>query len=261
MRDHALREQAGERLAARQVEQAAVAQGAGEEAGVEQVEHRVLDAADVLIDGQPVGSFLLVDRLFRFRVGETRKIPGTVDERIHRVRLALGLASAGGTFDVAPCRMADEGIAGCGEVGVVGQHDGQLVVRHGDGAALRALDDRDRATPVALARHAPVAQAVLRGGFTGLAIQQRFYCDGDGVLRSQTVEEVGVVDRAFACVGLATNDVGFRVGAGRQDDGLEGQAVFLGEFDVALVAGGRAEDRAGTVGRQHEVRGPDGQLP
>ena len=44
---------------------------------------------------------------------------------------------------------------------VFGQHDRQLVVRHGLHAAVRAMDQRDRAAPVALARNAPVAQAVI----------------------------------------------------------------------------------------------------
>jgi hypothetical protein len=52
VRDHALGEQAGERLV--EVEQAAGRHGAGVEARVEQVQDRVLDAADVLVDGQPV---------------------------------------------------------------------------------------------------------------------------------------------------------------------------------------------------------------
>ena len=76
VRDHALREEASERFAAGQVEQAGVAQGAGEEARVEQVENRMLDAADILVDGQPVAGFLPVDRLFRFRIAEAREVPG-----------------------------------------------------------------------------------------------------------------------------------------------------------------------------------------
>ena len=50
--DHALREQAGERLV--EAEMARLAHGPGEEARVEQMQDRVLDAADILVDGQPV---------------------------------------------------------------------------------------------------------------------------------------------------------------------------------------------------------------
>jgi hypothetical protein len=49
---HALREQAGERLV--DAEMAGAAHGAGEEARIEQVQDRVLDAADILVDRHPV---------------------------------------------------------------------------------------------------------------------------------------------------------------------------------------------------------------
>ena len=48
---HALREQAGERLV--DVEMAGLSHGAGEETRIEQMQNRVLDAADILIDRQP----------------------------------------------------------------------------------------------------------------------------------------------------------------------------------------------------------------
>ena len=52
MHHHALREQAGERLVEADV--AGRLHRAGEEARVEQVQDRVLDAADILVDRQPV---------------------------------------------------------------------------------------------------------------------------------------------------------------------------------------------------------------
>ena len=57
--DHALREQALERLFDR-VQMAGRLHGAGEEARIEQVQDRVLDAADILVDRQP--AVLAVDR-------------------------------------------------------------------------------------------------------------------------------------------------------------------------------------------------------
>ena len=101
----------------------------------------------------------------------------------------------------------------------------------------------------------------MRGGLAGLTIQQRLDRDSDRILRRKAVQEVGIVDRAIAGIGLAAHGVGFRIGARRQHHRLEGQAIFLRELDVALVACGRAEDRARAIRRQHEVRRPDGQLP
>ncbi len=62
VRDHALREERRERLAQVLRHVPGVGHGAIEEARIEEMQDRVLDAADVLIDGQPVGRGLLVDR-------------------------------------------------------------------------------------------------------------------------------------------------------------------------------------------------------
>ena len=157
--------------------------------------------------------------------------------------------------------MARQRIAGLGEVRIVRQPHGQLIVGYRYSPARRTLDDGDRTPPVALTRDAPVAQAILRGGLAGLTIHQRPDRGRDRVLRREAIEEVGIVDRAFAGIGLAAHRVGLGVGARRQNDRLEGQAVLFRELDVALVACGRAEDRARTISRQHEVCRPDGQLP
>ena len=84
---HALREQAGERLV--EADMAGGLHRAREEARVEQVQDRVLDAADILVDRQPVVDGLAVGRRGRDpRIGEAREVPGRVDERVHGVGLA-----------------------------------------------------------------------------------------------------------------------------------------------------------------------------
>ena len=57
---HALREQAGEGLV--EAGMAGLLHRAGEEARIEQVQDRVLDAADILVDGQPAVDRLAVGR-------------------------------------------------------------------------------------------------------------------------------------------------------------------------------------------------------
>ena len=67
---------------------------ASEEARIEQVQDRVLDAADVLVDGQPaIGHGALGWRL-RVRCGEAGEVPGRVDEGVHGVGFALGRLAA-----------------------------------------------------------------------------------------------------------------------------------------------------------------------
>ena len=85
--------------------------GAGEEARIEEMQDRVLDAADILIDRQPIADGIGVDRLARVRRAEARKIPGRIDEGVHRVGLARGRTAALRAGDVLPGRMAVERIA------------------------------------------------------------------------------------------------------------------------------------------------------
>ena len=66
--DHPLREEAQERLA--EAEQPQVVQHLHEEARVEQVQDGVLDAADVLVDGQPVVGDLPVPRASSLRASQ-----------------------------------------------------------------------------------------------------------------------------------------------------------------------------------------------
>ena len=118
--DHALREQAGERLV--EVEMAALAHRAGEEARIEQMQDRVLDAADILVDRQPVIGHRRIGRGgIVGRIGEADEVPRRVDERVHRVGLAPRRPAAMRTGDVLPGRVAVERVARLVEGHVVGQ--------------------------------------------------------------------------------------------------------------------------------------------
>ena len=77
------------------VHQAQVAHHFAEKSRIEQVQNRVLDAADVLVDRKPVRGFLFVEwRVVVVRIGVAIEIPGRVDERVHRVRFAPRRAAA-----------------------------------------------------------------------------------------------------------------------------------------------------------------------
>src|SRR3546814_19889287 len=60
---------------------------------------------------------------------------------------------------VLPRRMAHKRVAGDGEIDILGQGDGKLVLRNRHRAAGGAMEEGDRRPPIALARHAPVAHA------------------------------------------------------------------------------------------------------
>ena len=162
--DHALRQQVGKGLAELAVaEQANIAHQLGPEARIEQVQDGVLDAADVLVDTAlaPVIDALIDHRLVVIRAAVAQEVPRRFDEGIHRIGLAARRLAAFRTGAFIKRRHLGQRTAGTGDRHVFRQNDWQLLVRHRHVAAVRAMDDRNRATPVALARNAPVAQAEL----------------------------------------------------------------------------------------------------
>ena len=86
-------------------------------------------------------------------------VPGGIDERVHRVRLAPRGLAALRALAREEALVLVQRIAAAIRHEIFGQHDRQVLLRHGHRAAVVAVDDRDRRAPVALARNAPVAQA------------------------------------------------------------------------------------------------------
>ncbi len=95
------------------------------------------------------------------RAGVARVIPGRFDEGIHGVGFAPGLAAALRAGAFVEFRHLRQRRTRAVRHHVLRQYHRQLFVRHRHVAASRAMDDGDRAAPVALARDAPVAQAEL----------------------------------------------------------------------------------------------------
>src|SRR5439155_15027572 len=126
----------------------------------------VLDAPDVLIDRHPVlGGGALEHPLLVVRRAVAEEVPRGLDERVHRVRLPARLAAA------LRARGVDErGDLGqrraalAGELHVLREHDGKVLLLLGDEAVLLAVYDGDRRAPVALAADAPVTQAIVHLG-------------------------------------------------------------------------------------------------
>ena len=130
---------------------------------------------------------------------------------------------------------------------VVGQRHRQLLVRHRHDATGVAVDHRDRAAPVALAGHSPVAQPPIGDALTDATLFQCLDRGALGGVDLQPVEEGGVEDGARTDVGLGPDGESRRIGTGRQHDGNNVQMVFPGELKIALVVRGTAEDRPGAV--------------
>ncbi|MNZ83004.1 hypothetical protein D3C78_1017200 [compost metagenome] len=167
---------------------------------------------------------------------------------------------------MAPCGMPVQRVAGHIESHVVGQFDRQILFRNRHHAADFAMDDRDRATPVTLAGNAPVAQAEidLALGLRRVAqhLSRELLHDRlKSVRRIHAVQEAGIDHHAIIGEGGVFDGEACGIRTFRCDDGDDRQAVFAGEIQIALVAGGAAEDRAGAIVHQYEVGDIDRQFP
>ena len=137
------------------------------EAGIEEMQHRVLDAADVLIHRHPV----VVARVDHRRLavdlcigrGVAHVVPRRIDEGVHRVGFATRGLAALRARALQERFVFGERVAAAVRNMVLGQHDWQILLRHRHRATIVAMNDRDGRTPITLARDAPVTQA--EGGF------------------------------------------------------------------------------------------------
>ncbi len=86
---HALSEQALKRFI--EVQESAISKDFGKKARVEQMQNGVLNAADVLIDRQPViHSLRRKGRFWVVGVGVAQKVPGRIEKGVHGVGFAFG---------------------------------------------------------------------------------------------------------------------------------------------------------------------------
>src|SRR5699024_1373906 len=185
-------------------------------------------------------------------------VPGRVHEGVHGVGVTFGRATAGRTVDLHPVLGRGQGrhTLGC-QFGTLHLRQGarQLGVGDRDLTAGRAGHDRDRGTPVTLARDQPVAQAVVDRGFPGTTLGQDLDDLFDRLVLGHAVQGAGVDQGSFSGgghSGLAR--VGF---TGLHHDPYR-QVEGQGEVQVTLVVGGYRHDRAVSVTGQDVVGGPDG---
>ena len=156
--------------------------------------------------------------------------------------------------------MVIERVARPAELDVLGQDHRQLLARDRHDAAGRAVDHRNRAAPVALARHAPVPQPpgdLARSDPLPFQLLDHPPFGGGDV---EAVQEAGIDQPAVAEVGLVADRETLCVLARRQDHRQDRPAVLAGELQIALVVRRTAEDRAGAVVHEHEVGDVDREL-
>ena len=162
-----------------------------------------------------------------------------------------------------PCAssgVAVEWIARRVEADIFGQGDGQVGARHRNGAAIGAMDHRDRATPVALARNAPIAQPEVHLPRAAPLLDK---LRDDLLARrggAQPVKIARIEHDAIARIGCV-GDVKCRIRIRRTHDRAHGQVIFPGKIQIALIVRRTRENRAGAIAHQNKICHIDRQQP
>ena len=269
---HALAQQVGEGLV--EAQHVHVAQDLGEEARVQQVQDRVLDAADVLVDGHEAVHLVLGKGLFGVvGVGVAQVVPRAAGEGVHGVGLAARRLAAHRAGARGKLLVRCQGLTRS-KVDVFGEAHGQVLFGDGHNATLIAVDGGDGVTPIALAADEPVPQAELDFALAathGLELGDDGFL-GRGVLAAHEAGELaGLHEDALGGHGLGPVDArdnaallilelrvkGVVFG---DDDGDDGKIVLLGKLEVALVAAGDGHDGTSAIVRNDVVRNPNRDL-
>ena len=142
-------------------DEAEVAHDLGPEARIDEVQDGVLDAANVLVDGEPVLQSCRIEwSLVVVRVGVAIEVPGRIDESVHGVGLAPRRASAFGAGGVDEVRHPAEGRAALlRDLNCSGSRTGNCSSGTGTMPSLLAIEHGDGRAPVALPADAPIFQA------------------------------------------------------------------------------------------------------
>ena len=219
----------------------------------------MFDTADILVDRHPVGRGLTRKALRMVWIGKAQEIPRALEKRIERILLTDGLAPAFRTWHMLPGRMVGQWIAGSFEIDILGKLDRQIGFRNRHKATGIAVNDRDRATPIALTRHSPVTKPV--GCFPSACLHglQRVDCGTLSVIDTHPVPWTGIKQAAWACIGGIGNRKFRRTGVLGQHDGNHTKIVGVREIQVALVMGRTAENCAGAIFHQHKIGDVDRQ--
>src|SRR4029077_7583218 len=117
----------------------------------------MFDAADILVDRHPVIGRRPLEGCGCTGRTEAQEIPGRIKKCVQRVGLTLSGSAATRAPDVLPGWVMVKRVSGDFEADILRQCHRQVLLRNRDDAAGFAVDDRDRASPVALARYAPIA--------------------------------------------------------------------------------------------------------
>ncbi len=218
-----------------------------DKARIKKVQNRVFNAADILVNGEPLVDSFLVKGLCVVLGGQVaQEIPRAVNKGVHCVGFALCVLAALWALCVhESCARQKRGLAAAFKFNVSWQKHRKLFVRHGHHAAVRAIDNRNRSAPVTLARDEPVAKLEVDRCLSDFFF---FHPCGDfpfSVFVLKPVKFAGVNKCAGLGIGFFENRVRVHVRALDYID--EFKAVFSREYKVARVVGRNGHYRAGAI--------------
>ena len=258
--DHPLVEQPQERLA--EGEQPHLVQHLHEESRVEQVQRR--RAPRRRCTGRPAASsrdLLVPRRLVVARVRVAEEVPGRVDERVHRVRLALGRAAAASGTSSQPSPRPPPA-ATCPSAGSRRSRAAAQAARRR--ARARGRSRRSRRSGSGSPSSAAARSASRAAGSGSSPRRGRAPASHativrlpSGAGRPVNSPELTSTSSSVCATYAPVRRASAGRPAGRRDDLADLDAVLLGERVVALVVGGHGHDRAGAVLHQHVVGDPD----
>ena len=219
----------------------------------------MLDPTAVEVDRRPVIHLTDVERnLATLRITVPIEVPGRIHEGIHRVCLASRCTAAAGTSRVDELwYLRERRITSTGELLNRRQLNRKIVEWDRLGSALVAIDDRNRCTPVSLARDTPVLQTKLYLPATQATLLRRARHQTDGV-------EVGH-SRKFARI---SKDTGVRKGLlesvaaqrrrpVRLNNNLDVETILPRKFKISLVVCWNRHNGTGPVIRKNKICNPD----
>ena len=225
------------------------------------MQHRMLDAADVLVHRHPVIIARIDHRVIAARRAVAHEVPRRINEGIHGVGFAPCRFAAGGAIDVQKLLMLVQWIAAAVGYAIFWQHHRQIFFWHRHIAAMVAVNDWNRRAPITLARNAPVAQAVGNFLFTDIQVGQYL---GDRIGRFgivHAIEATRVDAAAIFFIGIPVMPcLSRKYFAFHIDDRLDRQHIFLCKREVAFVMRRHAHHRAVAVRDQYIVADPDFDL-
>ena len=217
------------------------------------MQNSMFDAADIMIDRQPVfGAW--VDHAVRVAACKAREIPGRFHKSIEGIGFPARRFAAGRASRMGESRMRNQRRLRAIQHYVPGQFHRQILFRDRNRAAVVAINNRNRRTPVTLAGNAPVAQSEISFALTFLVFFQRFRNSCKSLFRGQAVKRAGIFQHTFYRVSLLRTIIVSAVFS--ENHLLDRNAVLLRKLKITLVMGRNRHHSAGAVAHQHKIGYP-----